>query len=134
MQVSNFRVTLQSDSGKHSLTTSASSAEAAKAKVIAAENCPPSAVLSAKPVHVNKYDYAKVIQQNYGQGWEDVSEYHCNSAGIVTEMSGVFRPSKFAGRPPRELTLLQHDKAEYELTGYATRVISRKTLRPIANA
>jgi len=27
----------------------------------------------------NKYTYLKVIQQNYGQGWEDVSEYETNS-------------------------------------------------------
>lgn len=60
-----------------------------------------------------KYTYLKVIQQHYGQGWEDVSEYECNSSGNQTKEN-------------REL--LKHDLKEYRLTGYATRVIKRKQL------
>lgn len=59
----------------------------------------------------NKYTYLKVIQQNYGQGWEDNSEYQTNSQGIAID---------------REL--LKADLKEYKLTGYPTRVISRKEL------
>lgn len=59
----------------------------------------------------NKYQYTKVIQQNYSQGWEDVSEYECNSKGIAQD-----------GK------LLRHDLKEYKLLGYPTRIIQRKTL------
>lgn len=59
----------------------------------------------------NKYTYLKVIQQNYGQGWEDNSEYQTNSKGIAID---------------REL--LKADLKEYKLTGYPTRVIKRKQL------
>lgn len=57
-----------------------------------------------------KYTYTKVIQQNYGQGWEDVSEYESNSAGVA-----------------KDKDLLAHDLKEYRLMGYSTRVIFRKT-------
>lgn len=57
----------------------------------------------------NKYQYTKVIQQNYGQGWEDVSEYECNSIGVYTDK-----------------TLFRHDYGEYKLLGYPTRVVSRR--------
>ena len=60
----------------------------------------------------NKYTYLKVIQQNYGQGWEDVSEYETNSQFIT-----------------KDRELLKHDLKEYRLTGYPTRVIQRKELR-----
>jgi len=60
----------------------------------------------------NKYTYLKVIQQNYGQGWEDVSEYETNSQGIT-----------------KDSELLKHDLKEYRLMGYPTRVIQRKELR-----
>jgi len=76
----------------------------------------------------NKYNYLNVIQQNYGKGWEDVSEYEANSAGqSIGEAlhSGKFVTSEKTGRT-RELTLLSHDLKEYQLTGYATRVIFRK--------
>ncbi len=59
-----------------------------------------------------KYIYLKVIQQNYGQGWEDVSEYETNSQGIT-----------------KDSELLKHDLKEYRLMGYPTRVIQRKELR-----
>lgn len=71
-----------------------------------------------------KYNYLKVIQQHYGQGWEDVSEYEANSQGITTEMSGKFTTSKNGVKRP--ISALTHDAAEYRLLGYPTRVIFRK--------
>jgi len=80
-------------------------------------------------VRVNKYSYVKVIQQHYGQGWEDVSEYECNSGFIPLEYNDkVLINSK--GREYRE-TLLRHDLREYILLGYSTRIISRKVLNGI---
>lgn len=70
----------------------------------------------------NKYNYLNVIQQNYGQGWEDVSEYKANSKGNATEISDKPNPKG------RKETLLSHDVREYRATGYATRVIFRKEL------
>lgn len=58
-----------------------------------------------KAIRVNKWITVKVIQQHYGNGWEDNSEYSIND---------------------REL--LKHDLKEYRLTGYSTRVISRRIL------
>ncbi len=71
-----------------------------------------------------KYNYLNVIQQYYGYGWEDVSEYAANSNGVSSELSGSFVILK-SGRK-RELTLLTHDVREYRLTGYPTRVIFRR--------
>lgn len=76
-----------------------------------------------------KYNYLRVIQQSYGQGWEDVSEYEANSTGKTSEMSGVYRETK-TGRKI-ELTCLEHDAKEYRFTGYPTRVIFRKTLKAL---
>ena len=59
-----------------------------------------------------KYNYIKVIQQHYGQGWEDVSEYEANSTGSA-----------------RDRKLLIHDLKEYRRTGYPTRTIFRKELK-----
>jgi hypothetical protein len=59
----------------------------------------------------NKYNYNKVIQQNYGQGYEDVSTYKTNSQGTTNDKK-----------------LLMHDLREYRLMGYPTRVIFRKSL------
>lgn len=59
----------------------------------------------------NKYQYIKVIQQNYGQGWEDVSEYECNSTGEAKDKLGF-----------------QHDLGEYKLLGYPTKVVQRREL------
>lgn len=56
-----------------------------------------------------RYQYIKVIQQHYGFGWEDVSEYESTSNGIA-----------------KDRQLLNHDLKEYRLTGYATRVIFRR--------
>ena len=81
----------------------------------------------------NKYNYLNVIQQNYGQGWEDVSEYEADSVGKCigdSLHSGKFITLK-TGRVI-ELTLLLHDLKEYRLTGYATRVIFRKELNKAA--
>lgn len=78
-----------------------------------------------------KYNYMNVIQQHYGQGWEDVSEYEADSRGrSIGESlhSGKFITNSRTGRT-RELTLLSHDAAEYRLTGYPTRVIFRKELK-----
>lgn len=79
----------------------------------------------------NKYEYWNVIQQHYGQGWEDVSHYEADSKGrsIGDSLhSGKFVTSKRTGKV-RELTCLSHDLAEYQMLGYATRVIFRKELR-----
>jgi hypothetical protein len=59
----------------------------------------------------NKYNYFKVIQQNYGQGFEDVSEYQTNSQGTT-----------------KDRELLKHDLKEYRVLGYPTRVVQRKVL------
>ena len=73
---------------------------------------------------MNKYEYFKVIQQNYGQGWEDVSFYETKSNFINFDKSGQTYVDKFGKE--RELSLINHDLREYRLTGYATRVIKRK--------
>jgi hypothetical protein len=75
---------------------------------------------------VNKYSYVKVIQQHYGQGWEDVSEYTCNSSYMLLEFNDKVMINN-KGREYKE-TLLKHDLREYSLMGYSTRVINRKVL------
>ncbi len=74
----------------------------------------------------NKYTYLKVIQQHYGHGWEDVSEYECDSQYMNFEKSGSFYTDS-KGRQ-KEYSLIGHDLKEYRLTGYATRLINRKEL------
>jgi hypothetical protein len=32
---------------------------------------------------MKKYTYYKVIQQNWGSGWDDVDFYECNSTGTM---------------------------------------------------
>ena len=64
-----------------------------------------------------KYKYLKVIQQNYGHGWEDVSEYE------------LIR-GRFTEREPDGKPTFYHDLKEYRSTGYATRSIDRKELNP----
>ena len=74
-----------------------------------------------------KYKYLKVIQQNYGQGWEDVSEYKCTSQGLNLE----FETDKWASGamiPNKKKPLIKHDLKEYLLTNYPTRIIQRKEL------
>lgn len=79
-----------------------------------------------------KYQYFKVIQQHYGQGWEDVSFYPCNSQGITTEKSGKFKELK-NGRK-RELSLLEFDLSEYKYKcEYPTRVIFRRELNVLVD-
>lgn len=76
-------------------------------------------------VKTQKYSYYKIIQQHYGNGFEDVSHYPSNSKGIVTEMSGKFK--EFKNGRKRELTLLEVDLSEYMYKcKYPTRVIFRK--------
>ena len=65
----------------------------------------------------NKYKYLKVIQQNYGHGWEDNSEYDAKSNGLCID-----KETK---------DLFVHDLKEYRLTGYATRTIFRKELNTV---
>ena len=62
----------------------------------------------------NKYSYLKVIQQNYGYGWEDNSEYEATSTGQA-----------------KDRELFKHDLKEYHRTGYATRTIFRKELNQL---
>ncbi len=71
---------------------------------------------------MNKYTYLKVIQQHYGQGWEDCSEYETNSQYICIEQS-----DKLSQNGKKE-SLLSHDFREYKLMNYPTRVIKRKEL------
>ncbi|MFA7287627.1 MAG: hypothetical protein WC055_01990 [Melioribacteraceae bacterium] len=71
-----------------------------------------------------KHNYCRVIQQNYGQGWEDCSEYECNSSFTNLEMSDKLSPIG------KKESLLSHDLREYKLIGYPTRVINRKSKNP----
>ena len=71
---------------------------------------------------MNKYKYIKVIQQNYGQGWEDCSEYETDSKYSVKEYTDK---QNIRGR---KISLLRSDLAEYRLLGYPTRVIKRKSI------
>lgn len=85
------------------------------------------AVLTPQTPHTmkktgSKYNYLKVIQQHYGQGWEDVSEYETNSMGTPKEQSDKLSPKG------KKESLLSHDLREYRFTQYPTRVIFRKEL------
>lgn len=73
----------------------------------------------------NKYNYLNVIQQHYGQGWEDVSTYEATSAGVSKEQTEII--SKRTGRKIK-VSLCSQDVKEYRLTGYPTRVVFRKEL------
>lgn len=109
----NYTFKLKHDKGTVNITVLAQSHEAAKAMILQAEGCPPSAIK-------NTYEYVRVIQQNYGHGWEDVSEYECNSQGICKEISDKPGPK---GKPE---SLFMHDLREYRLSGYSTRAIKRR--------
>lgn len=74
-----------------------------------------------------KYSYEAVIQQNYGQGWEDVSTYSTDSLFRNNQKSGSFYTTASGRRVER--SLISHDLREYILMGYATRLIHRKTLK-----
>jgi len=69
-----------------------------------------------------KYKYYRVIQQNYGQGWEDCSEYEANSQFVTTEKAKIYPPHTTG----KNELLVTHDLREYRLMGYPTRVINRK--------
>lgn len=62
-----------------------------------------------------KYTYEKIIQQNCGQGWEDVSSYDAKSNGLAVDRA-----------------LLRHDFHEYRLMGYPCRIVFRRTPNTIA--
>lgn len=73
-----------------------------------------------------KYNYHAVIQQNYGHGWEDVSEYETTSTGRHLE----YHEDRYASGtlvPDKRKPLIKNDLKEYQLTGYPTRVIKRRT-------
>jgi len=74
----------------------------------------------------NKYIYTSVIQQNYGHGWEDNSEYATTSNGKPIEQTTVKATNKEGQPIEKVVSLLSHDLIEYRRTGYATRVIYRK--------
>lgn len=80
----------------------------------------------------NKYNYLAVIQQHYGQSWEDVSEYETDSQYRNFDKSGSYYTDK-KGRQ-RERSLIAHDLTEYRLSGYPTRLINRKELKEIQTA
>jgi len=61
---------------------------------------------------VSKWKYLKVIQQNCGQGWEDVSEYETNSSGQFID--------------PKDRFVFPNDFVEYCMMRYPTRKIERK--------
>jgi hypothetical protein len=77
-----------------------------------------------KIMRTKKNNYYLVIQQNYGYGWEDNSQYICKSDGTPTELSGKFRETKSGLKIP--ISLYKHDLMEYIKTGYNTRTICRK--------
>ena len=70
----------------------------------------------------NKYTYLAIIQQNYGFGWEDNSEYQTSSSGKPLEFTDKIN---ILGQ---KISLLKHDYIEYNKTGYPTRIINRKQL------
>ncbi len=70
---------------------------------------------------MKKYTYYKVIQQNYGQGWEDVSFYETNSQFAPIEYTKTLLNGRY-------LSLLSCDLKEYKIMGYDTRTINRKEL------
>ncbi len=78
-----------------------------------------------------KYEYLAVIQQNFGQGWEDVSEYETDSNFRNFEKSGKFFTNKYGKQ--QERSLISYDLAEYRLTGYPTRLINRKVKLTVEN-
>jgi hypothetical protein len=62
-----------------------------------------------------KYNYERIIQGNFGYGWEDVSAYEVKS--------------DFTYKTREERELVRHDLAEYRASGHGLyRVISRREL------
>lgn len=62
-----------------------------------------------------KYNYYKVIQGNWGYGWDDESFYPSNSLGWM---------------PKQDRELLRSDFKEYCFSGGAHRIIFRRELNP----
>jgi hypothetical protein len=58
---------------------------------------------------MRKFQYLLVIQQHFGDGWEDVDEYDKHI--------------------PSERKAWKHDVREYRLLGYPTRTINRRVLQ-----
>jgi len=77
---------------------------------------------SVREAKKGKYIYLLVIQQNYGQGWEDNSEYACNSNYYPYETERIILPNDKI----RFVSLFSKDLKEYRLTGYSTRSIRRR--------
>ena len=52
----------------------------------------------------NKYTYYKVIQQNWGSGWDDVDFYECDSVGnMTTEVRAQYKENlKLYRSEPRQ--------------------------------
>ena len=68
-----------------------------------------------------KYNYLKIIQVDYGQGWEDVDAHECDSTGWINN--------------PEARTLLKFNMRAYqenELRPY--RIIFRRELREVEGA
>lgn len=76
-----------------------------------------------------KYNYWNVIQQHYGQGWEDVSHYEATSTGVSIEQTEI--NSKRRPGTKIKVSLLSQDLKEYQMMEYATRVIFRKELKQL---
>jgi len=73
-----------------------------------------------------KFNYLLVIQQNFGQGWEDVSEYQATSTGNCLERTEKEYTKKNGKTGIRSVSLCLLDANEYRLTGYPTRIIKRR--------
>jgi len=83
-------------------------------------------LLTTTEMKTNKYNYLKVIQQNYGQGFEDVSEYETDSKGSPKEFVDNIEIRPHVIKKRLNESLLIHDLKEYRLMGYPTRVIFRR--------
>ena len=74
---------------------------------------------SGAGIGANKYVYHKVIQQNWGYGWDDVDFYECDSTGYIKdqETRELFKTNLRAyrtepGQPyPRVITRKELKKA-----------------------
>lgn len=73
-----------------------------------------------------KYNYFLVIQQNFGFGWEDVSQYEATSTGTCLERTEKEYTKKDGTTGKKSVSLCLLDANEYRLMGYSTRIIFRK--------
>ncbi len=68
----------------------------------------------------NKYEYYKVIQQNWGNGWDDVDQYWSNSKGELLN--------------PADIRAFKDNLKAYRLNQpVPTRVVFRKELKTVNN-